>query len=147
VHGGERLEAAMQCDAHCAFTHSQILRDIADRLPFDADRADDRLLAPIEFADKPLGILQVEVAARLLGGKKIDDRLDGYLYVAAAAAQRVDELVARDRPHPRAERLARVPRMALQVNCKQSLLHHVLDIVHRGAELRKPTTGGSTKAA
>ena len=56
----------------------------------------------------------------------------------AAAAQVIDQLVAGDRPDPRFERLAFVPRVALEMHREQGLLNHVLDIAGTAPGRRQP---------
>ena len=46
----------------------------------------------------------------------------------ADAPHRVDELVPRDRPHPRAEGFGLDPGVAFKVNGDQRLLHNILDV-------------------
>ena len=57
---------------------------------------------------------------------------------AAAAAQRIDQLVARDREQPRRERRIGVPGMPLQMHRQQNILHDVLGLIDRLACPRQP---------
>jgi hypothetical protein len=52
MHGGQRLETAMQRDAHRALIHFQTPCFVADRLTLNADRADDRLLSSMQSVDE-----------------------------------------------------------------------------------------------
>ena len=58
---------------------------------------------------------------------------------AAATAQRIDQLVARDREQPRRERRIGVPGMPLQMYRQQNILHDVLGLIDRLTCPRKPT--------
>ncbi len=126
--GAERLQRPVQRHPHRHFGHRQARRGGGDRLPVERDRADDVALARRQRLDQLLRVAQrVRV---LLGGRgekilKILDRLGA---PRAPPAHRVDDLVASDRIHPRAELLARVPGVALQMDRQQSLLHRILDI-------------------
>ena len=62
----------------------------------------------------------------------------GTVIAAPAPAHGVDQLVARDRPHPGAERHRRVPGMALEMNGQQGLLHNVLGFLDREPGTSEP---------
>ena len=72
---------------------------------------------------------------RGLGGGFARDRLGEIVDVdenpPAAAAQRIDQLVAGDRKQPRRERRVGVPGMPLQMHRQQNVLHDVLGLIDR----------------
>jgi len=70
--------------------------------------------------------------------------LDRLVTAHAPPAKGVDDLMARDRVHPRREPHAAVPSLPLQMDRQQSLLHHILDIPRRRPWLAKTRLASST---
>lgn len=68
------------------------------------------------------------------GGKVVDGKVD----MPAPPAQRIDHLMARDRPQPWAEERIFVPTLPLEVNSEQSLLYNVLGVGVRQARAGQP---------
>src|SRR5690606_27837848 len=72
--------------------------------------------------------------------KRMRHVFDVHLGAATMPAARIDELVPRDCKYPRKDRLRRPPRVTLQVNGEQRLLHDVLR-VDPGSGARQLATG------
>ena len=73
-------------------------------------------------------------------GQELLEILERFDLPPAATAQRVDDLVARDRVHPGRERLLGVPGVALEMDRQQGLLHCILNV-------RVPDPGARKSAA
>ena len=69
----------------------------------------------------------------------------GTMSLSAAPAQVVDQLVAGDGIHPRKQRLALVPGVALEMHGQQRLLNHVLHILRTEPVLSKAAARQSTQ--
>ena len=120
----------MQRHAHRALAHAELCRRVADAGAFERNRPDDRSLAAIEPIDQPHDLPPAELLL-LIGaaiGQRVGQFIDRDLRAAAAPAQRIDELVAGDRRHPRPDQIGLPPGMAVQMDGEQRLLHNVLRI-------------------
>ena len=79
-----------------------------------------------------------QLLARLLGRQHVGKIVDIDEHPAAALAQGIDQLVARDREQPGTERRRRIPGVPLQMHRQQYLLHDILALVGRLARAREP---------
>src|SRR5690606_30108071 len=125
--GGDRGQAAMQRHSHRALADSEAVCHIGDRMSLDGDRRHDGTLAcrqTIERARQFPGT-QGLVCWR---SKRMRHVFDVHLGAATMPAARIDELVPRDCKYPRKDRPPRPPRVTLQVNGEQRLLHDVLRV-------------------
>jgi len=83
---------------------------------------------------------------RRLARNRLGKIIDIDEHPAAAPAQRVDQLIARDREQPRREWRIGVPGLPLQMHCEQNVLHNILGLIGRlsGSCQTTPRTSRST---
>ncbi len=79
---------------------------------------------------------------RRLARQRLGKVVDIDEHPAAAAAQRIDQLVAGDREQPGGERRVGVPGMPFQMHRQQNVLHDILGLVDRLPCTRQTTARG-----
>ena len=127
----------MKRHADGAFAHAHAHADVPGTLPLDGDSFHD---APLPLGQTGQHLSRIDSASlfsRRRCGERVGMVVDIDMIGEAAAAQMVDQLVARDRAQPRLERLCLIPRVALQMHGQQSLLNDVLAICARPAGCRQ----------
>src|SRR6202167_1513206 len=117
--------------------HRQALRRRRNRLAIKRDRGHDVALARRERLQKLPRITQRMRVFGFRRGQELLEILKRLDLSPAATAERVYDLVARDRVHPWRERLLGVPGVALEVDRQQGLLHCILDIRVPNTRARK----------
>jgi hypothetical protein len=85
-------------------------------------------LSASQDGEQPLGISAGQVFFRRLGRQYVKEIVNRQFDMAAATAQTIDQLMARDRRHPRCNCFALIPSLPLQVDGQQRLLYDVFDI-------------------
>ena len=135
----DRLQRAMQGNAHRALRHAESVGYLAGSRAFDGDGLHDVALPPLQARKDALGIDAIADGRLLVHRKHITDVIDRHMHASAAPAQIVDQLVLRNGPHPGQQRLALVPGVPLQMYGQQRFLHHVLDLFRT-----QPVSGKAT---
>ena len=146
--------------ARCSATRTapslmpQPRRRLLDRAPLDRERAHQIALALAEPAEQTIEILPVEPVVGASGASEIGEIVDRQRRLVAAAAARVDQLVARDGHDPGADRPIHVPCVALQMDRRAaSPAPHPRRRRHRGrgarnrAARRRAAPARATRAA
>ena len=126
----------MQRHPQCALAHAQRLRGITCRSSFDGNQSHDTALPLVQGFEHTLHVMPAASSA-VTRASPTRPRRPATVRRAAPATHHVDQLVAADCRNPRRDRLIRAPGVALQVNCQQGFLHHILHFLH----LRFPSAG------
>ena len=121
----------MQRHPHRALAHGEFGGRIPDRSAIDRNRLQNLALAGRQRLQ-----LGCDLGRRSgLGGGLPRNDLGKIVDIdenpAAAAAQRIDQLVAGDRKQPRRERRVGVPGMPFQMHRQQNVLHDILGLIDR----------------
>src|SRR3569623_362189 len=127
----EGRKSTVKRHSHRTFLHLEFLRRLGDRQAIDRDRLQHIALALRQRLQMRLDVHAIRHLRRFLAGKHLGEIVDVHEHPAAAATQRVDQLVARNGEQPRRERRFRVPGVSLQMHREQGILHNILGLIGR----------------